>query len=68
VKKIPLGQQVAGSGENMQISTRIGSDTSSAQIQGDLLSAIWQAMKEKGKKDEEYRLETKRKDKEIEKR
>jgi hypothetical protein len=54
--EIKLGQQAAtSSGENMQISTKAGSDTSSTQIQGDLLSAIWQAMKEKEKKDEEYR-------------
>jgi hypothetical protein len=59
--EIPLGQQVGTtSGENMQISTRTGSDASSTQIQGNLLSAIWQAMKEKEKQDEEYRLETKR--------
>jgi hypothetical protein len=66
--EIPLGQQVATTGENMQISTRTGSDTSSAQIQGDLLSAIWQARKENERKDEEYRLETKRKDEEREKK
>jgi hypothetical protein len=74
--EIPLGQQVATtSGANRQISTRTVSDTSSTQIQGDILSAIWQAMKEKEKKDEErenrhegYRLETKRKDEDRERR
>jgi hypothetical protein len=71
--EMTLGHQVAtSSGENKQISTRTDSDTSSTQIQGDLLSAIWQAIKQKEKKDEErerrdeeYRLETKRQNEEI---
>jgi hypothetical protein len=74
--EITLGPQVAtSSGENMQISTRTGPDNSSTQIQGDLLWAIWQAMKLKENKDEdrerrhdEYRLETKRKDEDRERR
>jgi hypothetical protein len=73
--EIPLGQQVASGGENMQVSTRTGSDTSSTQIPGDLLSVIWQAIQQKEKKDEEkerkdeeYRLERERKDEERERR